>query len=93
MFSLMEIFIRILLKNQSDLKTMDGGSLETQTMAQTTHVIVMDRAYSETIKVVAKVSSDSAIKVRGNRPIFQLRASPTLKSSGPPVAQETKWLT
>ncbi|MDA7509133.1 orotidine 5'-phosphate decarboxylase, partial [Akkermansiaceae bacterium] len=40
----------------ADLKTMDGGYLEAEMMAKAgaTHVVVMARAHSETIKCVVK---------------------------------------
>src|SRR6266700_1824056 len=40
----------------ADLKTMDGGYLEAELMAKAgaTHVVVMERAHAETIKVVVK---------------------------------------
>jgi 3-hexulose-6-phosphate synthase len=52
----------------ADLKTMDGGWLEAQMMAQAgaTHVVVMDRAHEETIKVVVKAGRDYGIKVMGD---------------------------
>src|SRR2546428_1648133 len=44
----------------ADLKTMDGGWLEAQLMAQAgaTHVVVMERAHAETIKVVVQAGRD-----------------------------------
>lgn len=52
----------------ADLKTMDGGWLETQMMAKAgaTHVVVMERAHSETIKVVVKAGKDFGVKVMGD---------------------------
>lgn len=52
----------------ADLKTMDGGWLEAQMMAQAgaTHVVVMARAHSETIKVVVKAGKDFGVKVMGD---------------------------
>jgi 3-hexulose-6-phosphate synthase len=52
----------------ADLKTMDGGWLEAQMMAQAgaTHVVVMDRAHEETIKVVVKAGKDFGIQVMGD---------------------------
>ena len=40
----------------ADLKTMDGGWLEAQLMAQAgaTHVVVMERAHPETMKMVVQ---------------------------------------
>ena len=44
----------------ADLKTMDGGYLEAQMMAQAgaTHVVVMARAHEETIRCVVKAGKD-----------------------------------
>ena len=52
----------------ADLKTMDGGWLEAQMMAKAgaTHVVVMDRAHEETIKVVVKAGRDYNVKVMGD---------------------------
>ena len=52
----------------ADLKTMDGGWLEAQMMAQAgaTHVVVMERAHPETIKVVVQAGRDFGIKVMGD---------------------------
>src|SRR4051794_6635503 len=52
----------------ADLKTMDGGWLEAEMMAKAgaTHVVVMDRAHAETIKVVVKAGRDYGIKVMGD---------------------------
>ena len=52
----------------ADLKTMDGGYLEAQMMAQAgaTHVVVMARAHEETIKCVAKAGKDYGIGVMGD---------------------------
>ena len=52
----------------ADLKTMDGGWLEAQMMAQAgaTHVVVMERAHPETIKVVVKAGRDFGVKVMGD---------------------------
>ena len=52
----------------ADLKTMDGGWLEARMMAQAgaTHVVVMDRAHEETIKVVVKAGRDFGVKVMGD---------------------------
>src|SRR5918999_1716753 len=43
----------------ADLKTMDGGYLEAELMAQAgaTHVVVMARAHEETIKVVVQAGN------------------------------------
>jgi len=52
----------------ADLKTMDGGWLEAQMMAQAgaTHVVVMERAHEETIKVVVKAGRDFGVRVMGD---------------------------
>jgi 3-hexulose-6-phosphate synthase len=52
----------------ADLKTMDGGWLEAQLMAQAgaTHVVVMARAHAETIRAVVKAGRDLGIKVMGD---------------------------
>src|SRR5579872_4505989 len=52
----------------ADLKTMDGGWLEAQMMAQAggTHVVVMERAHPETIKVVVKAGRDFGVRVMGD---------------------------
>ncbi len=52
----------------ADLKTMDGGYLEAQLMAQAgaTHVVVMERAHEETIRVVVKAGRDFGVKVMGD---------------------------
>src|SRR3954471_19090956 len=52
----------------ADLKTMDGGWLEAQMMAKAgaTHVVVMDRAHEETIKVVVKAGRDYGVKIMGD---------------------------
>jgi 3-hexulose-6-phosphate synthase/6-phospho-3-hexuloisomerase len=52
----------------ADLKTMDGGYLEAEMMARAgaTHVVVMARAHSETIKCVVKAGKDLGIKVMGD---------------------------
>src|SRR5881296_83042 len=52
----------------ADLKTMDGGWLEAEMMAKAgaTHVVVMDRAHEETIKVVVKAGRDYGVKVMGD---------------------------
>src|SRR5476649_1246449 len=49
----------------ADLKTMDGGWLEAQMMAEAgaTHVVVMERAHPETIKVVVQAGKDMGIQV------------------------------
>ena len=52
----------------ADLKTMDGGWLEAQMMAQAgaTHVVVMERAHPETIKVVVQAGRDFGVRVMGD---------------------------
>ncbi len=52
----------------ADLKTMDGGWLEAQMMAQAgaTHVVVMERAHAETIKVVVQAGRDFGVRVMGD---------------------------
>ena len=52
----------------ADLKTMDGGYLEAEMMAQAgaTHVVVMARAHPATIKQVVQAGKDYGIKVMGD---------------------------
>jgi 3-hexulose-6-phosphate synthase len=52
----------------ADLKTMDGGWLEAQIMANAgaTHVVVMERAHPETIKTVVQAGKDFGLKVMGD---------------------------
>lgn len=52
----------------ADLKTMDGGWLEAELMAKAgaTHVVVMERAHEETIKIVVKAGRDFGVKVMGD---------------------------
>ncbi len=52
----------------ADLKTMDGGYLEAQLMAKAgaTHIVVMERAHPETVKVVVKAGRDLGVKVMGD---------------------------
>jgi 3-hexulose-6-phosphate synthase/6-phospho-3-hexuloisomerase len=52
----------------ADLKTMDGGWLEAQMMAKAgaTHVVVMERAHPETVKMVVKAGKDFGVKVMGD---------------------------
>jgi 3-hexulose-6-phosphate synthase len=52
----------------ADLKTMDGGWLEAKLMADAgaTHVVVMERAHEETIKVVVQAGRDFGVKVMGD---------------------------
>jgi 3-hexulose-6-phosphate synthase len=52
----------------ADLKTMDGGYLEAELMAQAgaTQVVVMARAHEETIRCVVKAGRDLGIEVMGD---------------------------
>src|SRR6202789_933406 len=52
----------------ADLKTMDGGWLEAEMMAKAgaTHVVVMERAHPETIKVMVQAGKDFGVKVMGD---------------------------
>jgi 3-hexulose-6-phosphate synthase len=52
----------------ADLKTMDGGWLEAEMMAQAgaTHVVVMERAHPETVKMVVKAGKDFGVGVMGD---------------------------
>jgi 3-hexulose-6-phosphate synthase/6-phospho-3-hexuloisomerase len=52
----------------ADLKTMDGGWLEAQMMAEAgaTHVVVMARAHDETIRAVVQAGRDLGIQVMGD---------------------------
>lgn len=52
----------------ADLKTMDGGYLEAELMAEAgaTHVVVMARAHEETIKCVVQAGRDFNVKVMGD---------------------------
>ncbi len=52
----------------ADLKTMDGGYLETEMMAKAgaTHVVVMARAHEETIKCAVNAGRDFGVKVMGD---------------------------
>lgn len=52
----------------ADLKTMDGGYLEAQMMAEAgaTHVVVMARAHEETVRCVVKAGRDFGVKVMGD---------------------------
>jgi 3-hexulose-6-phosphate synthase len=52
----------------ADLKTMDGGWLEAQLMAAAgaTHVVVMERAHPETVKMVVRAGRDFGVKVMGD---------------------------
>jgi 3-hexulose-6-phosphate synthase len=55
----------------ADLKTMDGGYLEAEMMAQAgaTHVVVMARAHEETIRCVVKAGRDYGVQVMGDNMI------------------------
>lgn len=52
----------------ADLKTMDGGWLEAEIMAHAgaTHVVVMERAHPETVKMVVKAGKDLGVQVMGD---------------------------
>lgn len=52
----------------ADLKTMDGGWLEAELMAKAgaTHVVVMERAHPETIKMVVQAGRDMGVYVMGD---------------------------
>src|SRR5882672_1168587 len=52
----------------ADLKTMDGGYLEAEMMAEAgaTHVVVMARAHVETIKCAVRAGRDFGVKVMGD---------------------------
>ncbi len=52
----------------ADLKTMDGGFLETEMMAKAgaTHVVVMARAHEETIKCTVKAGKEFGVKIMGD---------------------------
>ncbi len=52
----------------ADLKTMDGGWLETEMMARAgaTHVVVMERAHEETIKMVVRAGKAFGVAVMGD---------------------------
>jgi 3-hexulose-6-phosphate synthase/6-phospho-3-hexuloisomerase len=52
----------------ADLKTMDGGWLEAELMATAgaTHVVVMERAHPETVKMVVKAGKDFGLAVMGD---------------------------
>ncbi|MCG8649310.1 MAG: orotidine 5'-phosphate decarboxylase [Pirellulales bacterium] len=52
----------------ADLKTMDGGYLEAEMMAQAgaTHVVVMAQAHEETIRCVVKAGQDYNLGVMGD---------------------------
>ena len=52
----------------ADLKTMDGGYLEAEMMANAgaTHVVVMARAHEETIRCVVQAGADHGCQVMGD---------------------------
>jgi 3-hexulose-6-phosphate synthase/6-phospho-3-hexuloisomerase len=52
----------------ADLKTMDGGWLEAEIMAEAgaTHVVVMGRAHRETIEQVVQAGEDFGVEVMGD---------------------------
>jgi 3-hexulose-6-phosphate synthase len=52
----------------ADLKTMDGGWLEAEMMAKAgaTHVVVMERAHPETVKMVVRAGKDFGVNVMGD---------------------------
>ncbi len=52
----------------ADLKTMDGGWLEAEMMAKAgaTHVVVMERAHPETVKMVVRAGRDFGLQVMGD---------------------------
>jgi 3-hexulose-6-phosphate synthase/6-phospho-3-hexuloisomerase len=52
----------------ADLKTMDGGWLEAQMMAEAgaTHIVVMERAHPETVRVVVQAGRDFGVKIMGD---------------------------
>lgn len=57
----------------ADLKTMDGGYLEAEMMANAgaTHVVVMARAHEETIKCVVQAGKDHGVKVMGDNLAYE----------------------
>src|SRR5208283_4388388 len=52
----------------ADLKTMDGGWLEAELMARAgaTHVVVMERAHPETVKMIVCAGKDFGVRVMGD---------------------------
>lgn len=52
----------------ADLKTMDGGWLEAEIMAEAgaTHVVVMSQAHEETIRCVVQAGKDLGVEVMGD---------------------------
>lgn len=61
----------------ADLKTMDGGYLETEMMAEAgaTHVVVMARAHEETIRCVVQAGHDFGVKVMGDNMVCEDRVA------------------
>lgn len=57
----------------ADLKTMDGGYLEAEMMANAgaTHVVVMARAHEETIHCVVRAGEDFGCKVMGDNMVSE----------------------
>ncbi|WP_430454673.1 orotidine 5'-phosphate decarboxylase / HUMPS family protein [Rhodopirellula europaea] len=57
----------------ADLKTMDGGYLEAEMMANAgaTHVVVMARAHEETIRCVVKAGEDFGCQVMGDNMVSE----------------------
>jgi 3-hexulose-6-phosphate synthase/6-phospho-3-hexuloisomerase len=57
----------------ADLKTMDGGYLEAEMMANAgaTHVVVMARAHEETIRCVVKAGADFGCEVMGDNMVSE----------------------
>jgi 3-hexulose-6-phosphate synthase len=58
----------VCVRCEQPFHTMDGGWLEAEMMAKAgaTHVVVMERAHPETIKVVVKAGKDLGVKVMGD---------------------------
>jgi 3-hexulose-6-phosphate synthase len=56
----------------ADLKTMDGGWLEAEMMANAgaTHVVVMGQAHRETVELVVKAGRDFGIEVMGDNMVM-----------------------
>src|ERR1700722_20424372 len=52
----------------ADLKTMDGGYLEAEMMAKAgaTHVVVMESAHTETVKMIVRAGKDMGVEVLGD---------------------------
>jgi 3-hexulose-6-phosphate synthase len=61
----------------ADLKAMDGGWGETEIIAKAgaTHVVVMERAHPETIKVMVQAGKDFGVKVMGDNLAAEDRVS------------------